>query len=128
MVRDQITQFQERRGILAEENNFFNLLAVMVSQSGQALYAVFTMFLAFLPAASIFIHVAHFMLDRVVDVVTTRHRKDYFVKGAIFLLQLLVLYLCVNFILAAIFQPIFRMQSTIIGKVFSSLGSSRCYG
>ena len=128
MVRDQLTQFQERRGVLPEENNFFNLLAVMATQGGQALYAVFTMFLAFLPMATIFIHLVHFVIDRVLDISTTRRQKDYLVKGGIFILQLVVLYFAVSFVMAAIFSPIYRMQCTIVKKMFLSGGGSGCCG
>ncbi|CAB0008537.1 unnamed protein product [Nesidiocoris tenuis] len=75
-VRDQIQLFQEKRGILPEENNFVNLLGIIITQSGQAMYAVFTMFLALIPAFSIFIYAVHFILDRIVDIVTTKRKNE----------------------------------------------------
>ncbi|XP_014252565.1 uncharacterized protein LOC106668386 [Cimex lectularius] len=116
-VRDQIQLFQEKRGITPDENNFVNLMAVVIQQSGQAMYAVFTMFLALLPIITILIHVAHFVLDRVVDVITTRKKQDLWVKGGIFIAQLTVIFIALKFIIGAIFSPIFSMQLTIISKM-----------
>lgn len=116
-VRDQLQLYQEKRGILPEENNFVNLLGVVITQSGQAMYAVFTMFLALIPAMSIFIYVMNFILDRLVDIITTRNNKELWVKGGIFILQLIALSILTKFILGAIFAPIFSMQLTIISKM-----------
>uniref|UniRef100_A0A0A9XFK1 Lipase 8 n=1 Tax=Lygus hesperus TaxID=30085 RepID=A0A0A9XFK1_LYGHE len=116
-VKDQVQLFQEKRGILPEENNFVNLIGVIITQCGQAMYAVFTMFLALIPAMSIFIYVVHFVLDRVLDIVTTRRNKELWVKGGIFIVQLIGLFILLKFILGAIFAPIFSMQITIISKM-----------
>ncbi|BES92787.1 conserved hypothetical protein [Nesidiocoris tenuis] len=116
-VRDQIQLFQEKRGILPEENNFVNLLGIIITQSGQAMYAVFTMFLALIPAFSIFIYAVHFILDRIVDIVTTKRKNELWLKGGIFIAQLIALFVLLKFIVGAIFAPIFSMQVTIISKM-----------
>uniref|UniRef100_A0A170Y9N7 Suppressor protein srp40-like protein n=1 Tax=Triatoma infestans TaxID=30076 RepID=A0A170Y9N7_TRIIF len=116
-VRDQIQIVQEKRGITPDENNFINLLAVILQQSGNAMYAVFTMFMALLPVGNIIIHTVHFMLERLIDIMTTRKRKDLWVKGGIFIAQSICIYLVIHFVLAAIFVPIFAMQTTIVSKI-----------
>ncbi|XP_073980099.1 uncharacterized protein [Rhodnius prolixus] len=116
-VRDQIQTFQEKRGISPDENNFLNLLAVVLQQSGNAMYAVFTMFMALLPVGNIIIHTMHFMLERLIDIMTTKKRKDLWVKGSIFILQTICIYLIIHFVMAAIFVPIFAMQTTIVSKI-----------
>ncbi|CAH1404141.1 unnamed protein product [Nezara viridula] len=116
-VRDQVQLFQEKRGYTPEENNFVNLMAIMVQQAGHAMYGVFTMFLALLPAANIFLHVCHFILDRLVDIVTTRKQSDIIFKGSVFLLQLVAIFLAIRFVTSAIFSPILYMQMTILSKM-----------
>ncbi|KAL1132254.1 hypothetical protein AAG570_010211, partial [Ranatra chinensis] len=128
-VRDQINQFQERRGLSPQENNFLSVLAVMVNQAGQAMYAVFTMFLALIPAATILLHIVHFVIDRVLDIVTTRGgSKQVWTKVAVFALQLAAIYFGLKFILTSIFGPIFSMQSTIITKMFMLDGGVKSCG
>ncbi|XP_014287235.1 uncharacterized protein [Halyomorpha halys] len=126
-VRDQVQLFQEKRGYTPEENNFVNLMAIMVQQAGHAMYGVFTMFLALLPALNIFLHVCHFILDRLVDIVTTRKQADIIFKGSVFLLQLVAIFLAIRFVTASIFSPILYMQMTILSKMSfmdeSSVGS-----
>ncbi|KAK9511973.1 hypothetical protein O3M35_000524 [Rhynocoris fuscipes] len=116
-IRDQIAVLQEKRGISADENNFINLLSVIIQQSGHAMYAVFSMFLALLPAGAILIHTVHFMLDKLLDVMTTRKRKDLWFKGSVFIIQLIFICIVIHFIFAAIFAPIFAMQTTIVSKL-----------
>nr|XP_018905532.1 PREDICTED: uncharacterized protein LOC109036061 [Bemisia tabaci] len=116
-IRDHLCAFQERQGIPREENNFFGLALIIIQQSGQAMYAVFMLFLALFPVATIFLAILHFIVDRLIDILCTKTPADIYFKLGVLCAQLLLIYLMTQFVVYTIFSPIFTMQLNIISKM-----------
>ncbi|KAL1132252.1 hypothetical protein AAG570_010209 [Ranatra chinensis] len=121
-ARCRLERLEERRGVPTEDGaSFLSVLALMISQAGQAMYAVLAMFLALVPAATILLRMAHFFVDRLIDVLSARTNWDLFIRALCLVLQTVSLYFVSKFLLTAIFIPIFSMQATIGTKLLYSV-------
>ncbi|KAL1132743.1 hypothetical protein AAG570_010695 [Ranatra chinensis] len=117
---------QENRGISPQDNNFINLLSVILTESGRVIFSVFSMFLALVPIGTLLLHLFHFMFDRILDIVTTKDQKEKVIKTVVFSAQMIAVGFSMKILGLNVVYPIFNMQTAVLAGFFGSGSNIPC--
>lgn len=65
----------------------------------------------------IFLHIARFVLDKMIDIKETESTQQMVTKTGVFAVQLVCIYICLVFIFGFIVWPVIRMTFGILTKI-----------
>ncbi|XP_034193441.1 uncharacterized protein LOC117610302 isoform X2 [Osmia lignaria lignaria] len=115
--REYLVNYQESCGVPRTEYSFSALIQIMGQATGRSLLALLYVMLNILPLAEILLYVLRFVLDKVINIGSSRDFRQTILRCFVFTTELLSIYICLIFIFGFIVLPILQTVIGIVAKI-----------